>query len=145
MKLYFISDTRLIASQWIENNIPQNSKILSEGGNVVDIPITDKNYQVINYDFYGDNYPKELSNHLFTINYIIVPSRRVFKNYDLKYHQYLFDGSLGYKEINKISPSYDLFLNAENAEETWSVFDHPTIRVFEKVKELTVKEYEALL
>jgi hypothetical protein len=145
MKLYFISDTRLIASQWIENNIPQNSKILSEGGNVVDIPITDKNYQVINYDFYGDNYPKELSNHLFTINYIIVPSRRVFKNYDLKYHQHLFDGSLGYEEISKISPSYDLFLNAENAEETWSVFDHPTIRVFEKVKELTVKEYEALL
>jgi len=144
MKLYFVSDIRLTSSQWIENNIPENSKILSEGGNVVDIPITDQNYQIVNYDFYG-NYPSNLSNHLLASNYIIVPSRRVFKNYDFKYHQHLFDGSLGYKQINKISPNYDLFLNSENAEETWSVFDHPTIRVFEKVKQLTEKEYEALL
>jgi len=144
-KIYFYPDVRITASNWIENSIPVNSEILSEGGNVVDIPITDKNYQVINYDFYGDNYPKELSNHLFTTNYIIVPSRRVFKNYEFKYHQHLFDGSLGFKEINKISPNYDLFLNAENAEETWSVFDHPTIRIFEKVKQLTQEEYEALL
>ena len=145
MKIYFFSDIRLTASRWIEKNIPAYSNILSEAGNVVDIPITDKNYQVINYDFYGDNYPKELSNHLFTTNYIIVPSRRVFKNYDLKYHQHLFNDGLGFKQINKIFPNYDLFLNSENAEETWSVFDHPTIRVFEKVKQLTLKEYEALL
>ncbi len=144
MKIYFYPDIRITASNWIENSIPVNSKILSEAGNVVDIPITDQNYQLINYDFYN-NYPNNLSNYLLTTNYIIVPSRRVFKNYDLKYHQHLFDGSLGFKEINKISPNYDLFLYAENAEETWSVFDHPTIRVFEKVNELTLKEYESLL
>ena len=144
LKIYFYSDIRITASTWIENNIPVDSKILSEGGNVVDIPITDKNYQITNYDFYS-NYPNNLSNHLFTTNYIIVPSRRVFKNYNLKYHQHLFDGSLGFKEINKISPNYDLFINSENAEETWSVFDHPTIRIFEKVKQLTKQEYEALL
>jgi len=108
LKIYFYSDIRITATQWIEKNISINSKILSEGGNVVDIPITDQNYQVVNYDFYG-NYPNKLSNHLFTTNYIIVPSRRVFKNYNLKYHQHLFDGSLGFKEINKKSPNYDLF------------------------------------
>ena len=111
---------------------------------MVDIPIFGENFQVINYDFYN-SYPENLSNHLLTSNYIIVPSRRVFKNYDLKYHQHLFDGSLGYKEINKISPQYDFLLNSEKAEETWSVFDHPTIRVYEKVKQLTLEEYEAFL
>jgi len=144
MKIYFNPDIRIVASSWIENNIPVNSKILSEGGNVINIPITDKNYQITNYDFYN-NYPNNLSNHLLTANYIIVPSRRVFKNYDLKYYQNLFNGSLGFRQINKISPDYDLFLNAEDAEETWSVFDHPTIRIYKKVNQLTLEEYEAFL
>jgi len=144
MKIYFNPDIRIIASSWIENNIPVNSKILSESGNVIDIPITDKNYQITNYDFYN-NYPNNLPNHLLATDYIIVPSRRVFKNYDLKYYQNLFNGSLGFRQINKISPDYDLFLNAEDAEETWSVFDHPTIRIYKKVNQLTLEEYEAFL
>jgi len=144
MKIYLFSDIRLTASQWIEENIPENSSLISESGNVVDIPITDKNYQVTNYDFYN-NYPNYLSGYLLSTDYIIVPSRRVFKNYNLKYYQNLFNGSLGFKEINKISPSYDLFLDAENAEETWSVFDHPTIRIYKKSNQLTQSQYETLL
>lgn len=144
MKIYFNSDIRVTTSEWINQNIPGSSTVLSEAGNVVDIPVSLSSFKITNYDFYN-NYPKNLSDHLLITNYIIVPSRRVFKNYNLKYHQHLFDGSLGFKEVAKKSPKYDLFLNAENAEETWSVFDHPTIRVFEKVKQLTLKEYEALL
>jgi len=37
------------------------------------------------------------------------------------------------------------FLNSENAEETWSVFDHPTIRIFQKEINLTLDQYEKLL
>lgn len=144
MKIYFNSDIRVTTSEWINQNIPGSSTVLSEAGNVVDIPVSLSSFKITNYDFYN-NYPKNLSDHLLITNYIIVPSRRVFKNYNLKYHQHLFDGSLGFKEVAKKSPKYDLFLNAENAEETWSVFDHPTIRVFEKVKQLTSQEYESLL
>lgn len=144
MKIYFYSDIRVTTSEWINKNIPTTSLVLSEGGNVVDIPVSNNRLKITNYDFYN-NYPNNLSNHLLAVNYIFVPSRRVFKNYNLKYYQNLFNGSLGFKEINKISTNYDLLLNAENAEETWSVFDHPTIRVFEKVKQLTLQEYESLL
>ena len=144
LKIYFYPDIRITASRWIKKNISANSIIFSEGGNVVDIPLSNNNFKIINYDFYN-SYPNNLSNYLLASNYIIVPSRRVFKNYDLKYHEHLFDGSLGFIEVNKISSSYDLFLNAENAEETWSVFDHPTIRVYKKVKQLTQSEYETLL
>lgn len=144
LKIYFYPDIRITASKWISENIPASSTILSEGGNVVDIPVFPNNFKINNYDFYN-SYPNNLSNYLLTSNYLIIPSRRVFKNYDLKYHEHLFNGSLGFKEINKISPSYDLFLNSENAEETWSVFDHPTIRIFQKVQNLTTKQYEDLL
>ena len=84
--------------------------------------------------------------------YILVPSRRMFKNqstkqfpYSQKYYQALFNGNLGFVEIAKIKPPSDLFLDEENAEETWSVFDRPTIRVFQKVAPLSLKEYQQLI
>jgi ubiquinol-cytochrome c reductase cytochrome b subunit len=39
----------------------------------------------------------------------------------------------------------DLFLNSENAEETWSVFDQPIIRIYKKINNLTSDDYQELL
>ncbi len=144
MKLYFSPDIRVTASDWIVKNIPSNSNILSEGGNVVNIPLLPNNLNVINYDFY--NYqPVMLVNYLISSDYIIVPSRRVFKNYDYKYYQALFNGQLGFIEIKRFQPDTDILLNPENAEETWSVFDRPTIRIYKKIRILKKYEYESLL
>lgn len=143
MNLYFQPDIRVSASQWIETNIPSGSMILSESGNVVNIPITNKSYQVINFDFYNlDQNPiltTSLPGLISQADYIIVPSRRIFKNQSTNnfpltqdYYQKLFSGNLGFKEIKTFYPSTDLFLNPENAEETWSVFDRPTIRIFKR-------------
>jgi len=98
----------------------------------------------VNYDFYNYN-AASLINQLAKSDYIIVPSRRVFMNYHFPYYQHLFDGSLGFREIKSYSPSTDILLNPENAEETWSVFDRPTIRVYKKIKSLTPEQYENLL
>jgi len=141
---YLFPDTRQTASQYLLSNLPQNSTLLSESNNVVSLPVSPNNFNIINYDFYN-NYPNYLANYLLTSNYILVPSRRVFKNYDLKYYQHLFDGSLGFQEIKKISPLSDFFLNSENAEETWSVFDRPVIRIYQKTQNLTLNQYENLL
>lgn len=141
---YFVSDTRIIASQYLVSNLPSNSTILSESGNVINLPVLQNNFNINNYDFYND-YPYYLSTYLLTTDYIIVPSRRVFKNYSLRYYQHLFDGSLGFTEIKKITPLSDFFLNPENAEETWSVFDRPTIRIYQKTKNLSLDQYENLL
>lgn len=141
---YFLPDTRISASQYLISQLPKDANILSESGNVVNLPVSPNNFNINNYDFYN-NYPNNLSTELLTTDYIIVPSRRVFKNYSLNYYQHLFDGSLGFMEIKKISPLNDLFLNPENAEETWSVFDRPTIRIYKKVQNLTLEQYENLL
>ncbi|MFA6007757.1 MAG: glycosyltransferase family 39 protein [Candidatus Shapirobacteria bacterium] len=141
---YFLPDTRLAASQYLLSQLPANSTILSESSNVVNLPVLPNNFNVINYDFYN-NYSNYLSSYLLSTNYIIIPSRRVFKNYSLNYYQHLFDGTLGFQEIKKFPPFTDFFLNPENAEETWSVFDRPTIRIYKKVKNLTLDQYENLL
>ena len=143
LSVYQKPDTRIAASDWIYKNIPENSYILSETANVVDIPVGgDKNYQVISFNFYElDNDPTlqvELKNHLAEANYIFVPSRRIFANHPKdkypilnKYYEDLNSGSLGFKKVAEFSTG----LKDEGAEETWTVFDHPKIRIYKRINE----------
>lgn len=141
---YLFPDTRIVASKFLVSKLASKTAILSESGNVVSLPLLANNFHIINYDFYNYD-PVSLATALENSEYLIVPSRRVFKNYNLKYYQHLFDESLGFQEIKKVSPFSDFFLNSENAEETWSVFDRPTIRIYQKTKSLDLGQYEQLL
>lgn len=141
---YFLPDIRVQASNYLISTLPKNSTILSESGNVTNLPVFSNSFKINNYDFY--NYQtKTLARSLLNADYIIIPSRRVFKNYDYQYYQNLFNGKLGFSEIKTFSPWSDFFLNPENAEETWSVFDRPTIRIYQKTNNLTLSQYENLL
>lgn len=135
LNLYLHPDIRVIASEWMNKNISQNTNVLNESGNVVNLPLNNPEFHVSNFDFYNPENIKNLSTEIDKSNYIIIPSRRVFKNNfpDTKdYYQKLFSGELGFQEIKKFATKTDLFLNPENAEETWTVFDNPTIRIFKK-------------
>lgn len=161
-QIYFKSDVRFTASEWIYQNIPSGSQVLFDTANVVDIPILPPDRQspatnyflkMISFNFYDlDQMPKlkeDLHNYLETTDYIFVPSRRVFANhlrfpkkYPLvsKYYQLLFSGKLGYKEIKTFFPfsqplatNFQLQISDEQAEETFSVFDHPVIRIYKKM------------
>jgi len=151
LRVYQKPDVRFQASEWIYKNIPNNGYILSETANVVDIPIevlsykVHKVYKVISFNFYDlDESPRlqeQLKEHLQKADYIFVPSRRVFMNhcqmlkqkYPLlnRYYEDLFSGKLGFKKVAEFSAG----LNDEQAEETWSVFDHPLIRIYKKIKD----------
>lgn len=147
LSVYQSPDVRFQASNWIYKNIPDNSYILSETANVVDIPISNEtmkqlnNYKVISFNFYDlDESPElqlELKNYLQRADYIFVPSRRIFANHPKekylvlnKYYDDLFSGKLGFIKVAEFSAG----LNDEQAEETWTVFDHPVIRIYKKVK-----------
>jgi hypothetical protein len=155
LNIYMNPDIRIQASDWINSNIPQKSFILSESGNVINMPVFG-NYYVDNFDFYQldsrqDNL-KSLADTLKMSDYIFVPSRRVFKNQNnpefpvsQKYYENLFSGDLGFKLIKEFSPQTDLFLNSENAEETWSVFDRPTVRIFQKNNDQSNIDYQQIL
>jgi len=174
--IYFRPDIRFTASEWIYKNIPSGAKVLSETGNVIDIPILPasySNYQslVANYalhptsfDFYKlDENPEllpRLISYLENSDYIFVPSRRLFVNHlrlsekfpkTARYYELLFSGKLGFSEIKKVSPfDYSLFpipysiLDDEQSEETFTVFDHPVIRIYQKTVKLTKEQYENL-
>ena len=141
---YFNKDIRVIGSEWVDKNIPEKSIILSEGVNVVDFPLSTKEYKITNFNFYhlddDSELPSKLSDLISTADYIFVPSRRIFKNqygvrfpHSDKYYRQLFSGVSGFKLI-KTFPKQIGILDPENAEETWTVFDRPVIRIFQKIK-----------
>jgi len=158
LSLYFRPDIRLTASNWIQQNIPPGTTVLSEAGNVINLPVTGlpAGRQVMNFDFYNldknINLIQDLPTKIFQSEYIIIPSRRIFKNQNnskfpvsQKYYQNLFNGNLGFSEIIKFETKSEILLNPENAEETFSVFDQPTIRIFKKNTPLSVEDYATLL
>jgi hypothetical protein len=143
LKTYFLTDTRILATEWINYNIPPESHVLSESGNVVNIPLYNSKIDVDNFDFYtldeNHNYSTSLYQSLSQSNFIFIPSRRVFANQNnssfpssQEYYQNLFSGNLGFNLVKTFSHTNSLFLNSEIAEETWSVFDNPIIRIYSK-------------
>ncbi len=164
LSVYTRQDVRFTASEWMYKNIPENSSLLSETANVVDIPIPPPNYGrpipnylVMSFNFYDlDSNPELQSNLKVAIDkadYIIIPSRRIVKNHPAtdyplvaSYYDDLFSGKSGFTQIGEIAsyPSITLMgktiweWNDEDAEETWTVFDHPVVRIYKKVESLKV-------
>ncbi|MDD4938423.1 MAG: glycosyltransferase family 39 protein [Candidatus Shapirobacteria bacterium] len=143
LKIYLFEDIRVQASGWIDKNIPDNSIILSESGNVLNLPLSNKNFDTTNFNFYElDNFNQkqnELNKLIQKADYILIPSRRVFKNQNnnnfpesQNYYQNLFSGNSNFSLIKIFSINNSFLLDPENAEETWSVFDNPTIRIFKR-------------
>lgn len=172
MSIYTNEDTRVTASKWIYENLEDKSYVLSETANVVDIPLGIPDYKlppnyslnVISFDFYHLNENEklftDLLKHLGKADYIFIPSRRIFKNHTLqpekfkiatRYYQLLFSGKLGFEKVAEfaafpqinLGPLYFKFPD-EEAEETFTVFDHPVIRIYKKAKYMTQIEYNEL-
>lgn len=162
--IYQNPDIRITASRWLKDNTPQGSVFLVEGGNMVDLPL-EGNFQRISLDFYNLE-----ENHLSRQNivyalersdYFLIQSRRVFANHQKNPHLFpktanfydnLFGGKAGFTQIKQFSSyprleigNWNLEFPDEIGEETWSVFDHPVIRVFKKTRQLSVEEYNKLL
>ena len=171
LSIYQHQDVRFEASQWIYQNIPAGSKILSETANVVDLPIQppsstfkvpsstinrpSSNYQFASFNFYdldeNPTLPVQLDQLIEAADYIIVPSRRIFANHPKQkypvlngYYTRLFSGSLGFEKVAEFSSlprlafqisnfKFQIPFPDENAEETWTVFDHPVIRIYKKI------------
>ncbi len=149
MKIYFQPDIRVQASRWMNENLPAKSKIVYEGGNVIDLPDLDREkFQTFSVDFYNlENNQLEqekLRNYLDQADYYLIPSRRLFANYlrlpdqypeTAEFYRRVFDNDSQFKLVKEFSPfgriGRGLLGSDLRSEETWTVFDHPTIRLFE--------------
>ncbi len=162
--IYLRPQTRIVASEWIYQNIPSGSKIYTEhwdDGLPVNLPKSNRGkYEIEELTIYEpDNSQKidYLSEKLSKGNYVILSSRRLWgtlinleEKYPItsRYYKLLFSGKLGYQKVVEFS-SYPRILgiqiNDDSSEETFQVFDHPTVFIFKKTKLLSSEEIKSFL
>jgi len=159
LNIYLQPDTRISASLWVKENLKEGSSILTESANVILVPFTAPQHSVVTelFLFDSERNPKvvdTLKERLSMVDYVVVPSRRIFANYTCVYgaaihnqttckqleiehptlHWY-YSQLLGnnWREIARFETKH-WGLPDEFAEETWSVFDHPVVRIYERKK-----------
>lgn len=150
---YVQPDTRLLAVSWARKNIPAQAEIASE---VYDLGITPFNQYFPNitlvntYDLdtnHDSFFQKNEQKKMLSKTYIILPSQRILKTRirnpkqfpnSAKVYQMLISGTAGYKKVYEtpcdIACKIAYLGNPVfHFEETATVFDRPTIFIFQKL------------
>lgn len=158
LAIYTHPTTRVTASNWIYEHIPAGSTLALEHWddplplNLPDYPSSVFDYEMLS--LYDDDTPAKwakINSQLDRTDYVILSSNRLYATIPLhpvhypqtsSYYHSLFDGTLGFKLVAQIS-SYPCFppvgrplfcFNDDWAEEAFTVYDHPKVLIFQKVK-----------
>lgn len=156
MNIYTKSNTRVLASNWIYQNIPLDKTLAVEHWDD-QLPLGGSPYKTITLPLYDPDTPQKwqmINENLKKINYIIIASNRLYvplqkltdckKNssyhcYPLtsEYYKKLFSGSLGFAKIVEFEnlptiPLLNIPINDQNADESFTVYDHPKVMIFKK-------------
>ncbi len=154
--IYLRPQTRIEASRWMYRHIAPNTVIFTEHWNdglpgsvpnMIEVPF---NRELLNV--YDDDNDAKLVMYQDTITrgqYIILSTRRIWATmpkltkkypYTSTFYKRLFDGSLGFQEVASFTSYPQLFgmsVNDDSAEESIQVFDHPTVKIFQKTTPLS--------
>lgn len=160
LNVYSQPNTRIQASQWIYSHVKPGSVFTYEQwDDPLPVVVGDQTpavYQQATYndangqqltglDLYGDDTTSkawQLANLLPTIDVLTMATDRLDKSIPrlpsrypltIHYYQLLFSGQLGFHLAAQFENHPNLFgvtLDDSNADESYSVFDHPTVRIF---------------
>lgn len=160
LNVYSQPNTRIQASRWLYQHVKRGSVLTYEQwDDPLPVPVDgydpsmyvqgsslDANGQpATGLDLYGDDTvakAQQLAHFLPTVNAITMPTDRLDKSIPrlpgrypltIRYYQLLFSGQLGFHLVAQFENYPHLFgitLNDGGADESYSVFDHPTARIF---------------
>ncbi|HET8912693.1 MAG TPA: glycosyltransferase family 39 protein [Ktedonobacteraceae bacterium] len=161
LNVYSEPNTRITASRWIYQHIPAGSVLTYEQwDDALPLAVDDKDpvqYSQESYivggqpqsglDLYGDDTldkATHLSVALAGTQVLVMASDRLYKSIPrdtarypmtIQYYQLLFSGQLGFHLAAQFENRPNLLgirLDDSGADESYSVFDHPTVRIFVK-------------
>ncbi|MFZ2489001.1 MAG: DUF2298 domain-containing protein [Anaerolineae bacterium] len=156
----------ITASRWIYTNVPDGSTIAWEQWDdslPYDLPepgASRSRYRFIDWGPFEEDTAEKflrLQETLRTADYIVYSSNRIYGAVDNlparypmtnRYYQLMADGKLGYELALKQVNHPNLFgidINDEHADESFTLYDHPTVLVYRKVRDLSDAEWNALL
>ncbi len=155
-RIYTRPVTRITASRWVYDNIPPGTTIANEHwDDPLPMRIDGKDgfggmYEGIQLHLYAEDEPSKLENLLDWLDaadYIFITSNRLYDSIPrlpmrypmtVKYYELLFAEKLGFERIKTFTsyPNIGPFeINDDKAEETFHVYDHPKVIIFEKITE----------
>jgi YYY domain-containing protein len=144
--------TRITASRWVNANIPLGSSISFELWDDpvpmnVDGRLASDDYVMIRMEPYWEDVPEKremLLGWLAQTDYIIFSSNRLYgsiprlpQRYPMttRYYEMLFSGELGYEQIAEFVSRPRLLgleIADDDADESFTVYDHPKVTIFRK-------------
>jgi len=162
--VYGHDNTRIVASRWIQANVPEGAVLSSEAWDDA-LPISVDGidggaWSNEQFDLFGaDSVEKieRLATQLSGVDYVVESSPRVWGTVTripvrypstIKFFAALDTGHLGFERIATFTsvPRISLFgvqlwrLDDSNAEEAFSVYDHPEVRIWKRVRDLSADE-----
>lgn len=155
--IYRFPNTRVQATDWINQNIPPGSTILREHWDD-GLPLgytSDYNLQELAL-YESDNNPEKwplINQQLNEGNYLIIASNRLYTpllkltdcsrlppdrcySKTASYYRDLFSGKLAYQKVAEFTSYPQIFgftINDQSADESFTVYDHPKIIIFKKI------------
>ncbi len=156
--------TRVTASRWVYENIPPGSSISFE---YWDDPVplnldgheAGREYRQVRMDPYWEDVPEKreaLYDWLEQVDYIILSSNRLYGSiprlplrYPMttRYYEALFSGELGFDELITFTSRPSLFgleIIDDDADETFTVYDHPKVTILIKGDDYSLDKVQAL-
>ncbi|HYI15965.1 MAG TPA: DUF2298 domain-containing protein, partial [Thermomicrobiales bacterium] len=158
--IYSREHPRIDASKWMAANIPPGSAITAETwDDVLPLPYsgaTFMSYQHVEFQIYDDAPPEEKAQYiaetLIAADYVVLSSDRVIESVDNlpwrygvqnDYYRRLLDGQLGFQLVYQSEVFPELFgyeYDDSSADESLTVYDHPRVRIFQKVETLSAPQ-----
>lgn len=163
LSIYSRPHTRVAASEWIYRNVPRGSTLAEEHWDD-NLPLgmtldgqrrSIDEYRTVSMNLYDPDNPakyEDILNNLRASDLIVLSSNRLYGSipksplrYPLttRYYELLFEGQLGFS-LAKSFTSYPSLLGItlvdEPADESFTVYDHPQVLIFEKVRDLSDQE-----
>lgn len=163
--VYNTEHPRIEASVWMAQNLPEGSALSFQIWDDA-LPLGVSGTEGFTYEhvaldpFQADVAPGKvdaLIAGLDQVDYVVEASNRLYDSIPripakypstTAYYQTLFDGRLGFERIAEFRNSPSLFgidIPTHNAEETFTVYDHPTVTVWAKTDQWSMQRAEALL
>ncbi len=156
--------TRVAASRWIYQNIPAGASLSFE---LWDDPlplnldgyIGDQVYNTVRMDLYWEDIPEkreQLYEWLDQVDYIVLSSNRLYgsiprlpSRYPMttRYYEALFSGELGFDPLIEFTSRPQLFgiqIVDDEADETFTVYDHPKVLIFQKRADFDLERVRTL-
>ncbi|MFQ6000705.1 MAG: DUF2298 domain-containing protein [Anaerolineae bacterium] len=165
--IYARPHSRVQASEWIYRHIPSHSVLAEEhwdddlplGMRVDGEPRSINEYRTVTMALYEpDDEAKyqEIVDNLRETDYIILSSNRLYgsiprlpQRYPIttRYYELLFDEELGFRLVKAFTSYPGLFglpIVDDRADESFTVYDHPKVLIFQKRRDLRDEEFADL-